>query len=150
VKAYKESDVSGRFAYSQINRSNSPDFSLRDDMAKLLFKLQGVPEDEIQQVRELCESLELDIYETEAGRWQIGIAAIWLKDDSQYSLAREALDEYHAQRYQDAQQDRQQVEQLSLVQGLYVKFKQDPQGFSLSLIAISIVIGFSLYPFLNL
>ena len=119
-------------------------------MAKLLFKLQGVPEDEIEQVRALCESLELDCYETEAGRWGIGIAAIWLKDEAQYAQARAALDEYQQNRFQDAQVERQQVEQLSLLQGLYIKFKQDPEAFMLSLLGLTAVIGFSLYPFLNL
>ena len=119
-------------------------------MPKLLFKMHGAPEDEIAEVRELLENHEFDTYETEPGRWGIGIAAIWLKDPSQYEHAREILNEYQKQRYQNAQADREEIEKLTIAQGLYIKFKQDPEQFAITLLALTAIIALTLYPFLNL
>ncbi len=118
-------------------------------MTKLFFKLYGVPEDEIEEVRELCEVNKLDVYETDMGRWGIGIAAIWLSDNSQYDMAKVLLDEYQQARYQNAQQDRAKIQTLTLLQGLYVKFKQDPNQFALTVAGLAAVLALSLYPFLS-
>lgn len=119
-------------------------------MPKLLFKLHSAPEDEIEEVRELLKHHEFDIYETEAGRWGIGIAAIWLKNLEQLEQAQQVLFEYQKQRYENAQESRVEVEKLTIMQGLYIKFKQDPEQFILTLIGLSVVLGLTIYPFLNL
>ena len=119
-------------------------------MTKLFFNMHGVPEDEIQDVRELCETHEFDVYETEVGRWGIGLAAIWLKNDDQLTAAKELLNEYQKARYENAQEDRAKISELSIAEGLYVKFKQDPNQFALTLIGLAAVLGLTLYPFLSL
>lgn len=119
-------------------------------MAKLLFKMYGVPDDEIQEVRELCETNNFTVYETEVGRWGIGLAAIWLRDDEQFEAAKAALDEYQQARFQNAQEDRARTQALSFAQGLYVKFKQDPKQFLMSLLGLAAILGLTLYPFMNL
>ena len=119
-------------------------------MTKLLFNLHGVPDDEIQEVRELCEAHEFAVYETEVGRWGIGLAAIWLSDDSQLESAKAVLSEYQQARFHSAQEDRAKLQGLSIAEGLYVKFKQDPNQFMLTLIGMSIILGLTLYPFLSL
>lgn len=119
-------------------------------MSKLLFKMYGVPEDEIEDVRELCEKHEFEVYETDMGRWGIGLAAIWLRHDEQYPAAKEILDEYQRTRYENAQDDRIKLQSLTFLQGLYVKFKQDPNQFLIALVALAAILGLSLYPFLNL
>jgi Mg2+/Co2+ transporter CorC len=119
-------------------------------MTKLLFNMHGAPDDEIQEVRELCETHELDVYETEAGRWRIGLAAIWLKDDDQYAAAMSALNEYQQARYQYAQEDRAKIQGLSIAEGLYVKFKQDPNQFFMTFLGLIAVLGLTLYPFMKM
>lgn len=119
-------------------------------MTKLLFNLHGVPDDEIQEVRELLETHEFDVYETEVGRWGIGLAAIWMKDEEQFVLAKAALNEYQQTRYQDAQEDRAKIQGLSIAEGLYVKFKQDPNQFVLTFLGLAAVLGLTLYPFLKM
>lgn len=112
--------------------------------------MHGAPDDEIEEVRELLESHQFDTYETEPGRWGIGIAAIWLKNEEQLAQASEVLSEYQKQRYENAQESRAEVEKLTVLQGLYIKFKQDPEQFMLTLLGLSAVLGLTLYPFLNL
>lgn len=119
-------------------------------MPKLLFNMHGAPEDEIQDIRELCETHELSVYETEVGRWGIGLAAIWLRDEDQFETAKGILNEYQQSRFNEAQEDRAKLQQLTFAQNLFVKFKQDPSQFVLSLISIAIILGLTLYPFLNL
>ena len=119
-------------------------------MPKLLFNMHGAPDDEIQDVRELCEEHNFPVYETEVGRWRIGLAAIWLREEEKYEEVKAVLDEYQKKRYENAQEDREKMQSLSLGEGLYVKFKQDPNQFFLTLLALVIILGLTLYPFLNL
>lgn len=119
-------------------------------MPKLLFNMHGAPDDEIQEVRELCEEHDFPVYETDVGRWGIGLAAIWLREEDKYEEAKAVLSEYQRARYENAQVERAKIETLSIPQGLYVKFKQDPNQFFLTLLALGIILGVTLYPFLNL
>jgi Mg2+/Co2+ transporter CorC len=119
-------------------------------MTKLLFNLHGVPDDEIEDVRELCETHEFAVYETEVGRWGIGLAAIWLSDDDQLPAAKAVLAEYQQARYHNAQDDRDKLQGLSIAEGLYVKFKQDPNQFFMTLLGLAAILGLTLYPFLSL
>ncbi|MBX3617196.1 DUF6164 family protein [Nitrosomonas sp.] len=67
-------------------------------MAKILFRLNDVPDDEADDVRELLTDNAIDYYETSAGNWGVSIAAIWLVDDSQYDKARALVDVYQQTR----------------------------------------------------
>ena len=67
-------------------------------MAKILFRLNGVPDDEAHDVRELLIENAIDFYETSAGNWGVSIAAIWLTDESQYEKARALVDAYQQDR----------------------------------------------------
>lgn len=67
-------------------------------MAKILFRLNGVPDDEANDVRELLTDNAIDYYETSAGNWGVSIAAIWLVEDDQYEKARALVDAYQQER----------------------------------------------------
>ena len=43
--------------------------SIRSVMAKLLFKLNGVSEEEANEIRELLDEHDVDYYERHSGRW---------------------------------------------------------------------------------
>jgi len=68
-----------------MKQINSP--SLRENsikkisMSKILFRLNGVSEDEIEDVRELLTEHDIDFYETPPGNWGISMPAIWVKED---------------------------------------------------------------------
>lgn len=67
-------------------------------MSKILFKLNGVPDDEANDVRMLLADNDIDYYETAAGNWGVSMPAIWLKDAGQFKKARALLDEYQKAR----------------------------------------------------
>ena len=71
-------------------------------MAKLLFNLRNVPDDEAEEVRALLSGHGLDWYETRAGLWGLGAPALWLRDADDYPRARGLLDDYQQARRQAA------------------------------------------------
>lgn len=67
-------------------------------MAKLLFRLRNVPDDEATEVRDLLASHEISFYETTAGNWGISMPGLWLHDEADYPRARAILDDYQQAR----------------------------------------------------
>jgi|UPI0003692824 hypothetical protein len=67
-------------------------------MAELLLRLRHVPDEEADSIRALLNDGGIDTYETTAGSWGLGVAAIWLRDDAQSKAAHAILDDYQAQR----------------------------------------------------
>lgn len=76
-------------------------------MATLLFKLNQVPEDEAEDIRQLLDEGGFDVYETSAGFFGLGVAAIWLRNHSDVSRARALIDNYQQQRAETMQADYQ-------------------------------------------
>jgi len=66
----------------------------------LLFRLNGVPDDEADEVRGLLRENGIACYETHAGRWGFSVAAIWLRrehgDQAERALA--LIDTYQRER----------------------------------------------------
>ncbi len=118
-------------------------------MAKLLFRLNGVPDDEADDVRSLMQEHEIEVYETDAGRWLIGVAAIWLRDESQFEEARALIDIYEQERYQRLQKEKADQGELSVAQGLINRLWQNPIEFIMIVLALIFVLGVSVYPFVN-
>ena len=67
-------------------------------MSKILFRLNGVSDDEAEEVRELLANNDIDFYETTPGNWGVSMPAIWLRDASQFKQARALLDVYQEER----------------------------------------------------
>lgn len=113
-------------------------------MAKLLFRLAGVGEDEAQEVRQLLHEAGFEFYETEAGRWQISLAAIWLKNDSDFPQARSLLNDY--------QQKRQQRILASNPSSppFWQHVRTQPMDFVFVLLAIAVILGLMLWPFIGM
>ena len=71
-------------------------------MAKLLFHLRNVPDDEADEVRNLLTRNGVDWYETRPGPWGISTGALWLRDAEAYPGARQLLDDYQKTRREQA------------------------------------------------
>lgn len=79
-------------------------------MAKLLFPLRNVPADEASEVRALLDRHGLEWYETEAGMLGFSAPGLWLRDKADYPCARALLDEYQAQRREQARAEARERE----------------------------------------
>ena len=113
-------------------------------MAKLLFKLSGVPEDEAEEIRQTLEEKEIDYYETSSGLLGLSFAGIWVKEEEQFDNAQAILDEYQKQRLASAVQRRQESgESLSL----WKAFLASPIRMTLVIVFVLAVLYLAISPF---
>ena len=74
-------------------------------MAVLLFRLNQVPEDEAEDVRHILDEAGIVVYESSAGFFGLGVAAIWLRDNEDLPHARELIDDYQKARAEKMRTD---------------------------------------------
>lgn len=118
-------------------------------MPELLFKLNNVPEDEADDVRQLLEENSIDFYETPGGNWGISVAAIWLHDKSRLDEAKELLEKYQAERLQRVRAEYQQRKASGEQETLWQRVRQNPLVV-IGLLALAVgMLIFSIKPFLN-
>ena len=116
-------------------------------MAKLVFRLNNVPEDEAEEVRELLRSHHIEFYETSAGRWNISVAAIWLVHNDQFAETRELIEQWQQQRYDSLGDQRREVQQRGFFGNLWLGFRRQPITFVIYLVAALIIVALSVVPF---
>lgn len=119
-------------------------------MAKLLFKLNGVPDDEAEDVRRVLDDGGIDYYETSAGRWGISLAAIWLRDIDQYERACELIDAYQQERFRTAREEYERRKREGTAEGWLDRLRHEPLKVLLYLLAIAAVLYISILPVLHL
>ncbi len=119
-------------------------------MAILLFKLNAVPDDEAHDIRMLLTDNQIDYYETSAGNWGISLAGIWLRNDNQLEQARDLIDNYEQTRYQQARAEYDLLRSEGRQRTLVSMLRESPLRFLAYLVAISLILYFSIKPFLAL
>jgi len=119
-------------------------------MAVLLFKLNGVPEDEADDVRALLDKNGIDYYETEQGNWGISLAAIWLRDETQLERAKALIDAYQQERYTLARADYEARKQAGELETMLDRALRRPLRFLLYILAILAILYLSIMPFIKL
>ncbi len=100
-------------------------------MAVLLFHLRGVPEDEVQEVKELLEQNNIRFYETFPGNWGISTPALWLNDESQITKAKKLLYDYQQQRQTESKAEFQKLLAEGKNKTILDSFKEHPFRFIL-------------------
>ncbi|MDI4636867.1 MULTISPECIES: DUF6164 family protein [Halomonadaceae] len=116
-------------------------------MAALLFHLRDVPEEEAQEVRELLAEHDLEIYETEAGRWKLSVPALWLVDESRLEEARSLIDAYQQSLYERVHREYAEAHDRGETPGVWDRLRQHPAAVLVTLIALGLLLGLSLLPF---
>lgn len=114
-------------------------------MAKLFCRLSQMPVDEKLDVVEMLEQAGIHFYETQAGFWGVGVAALWLSDPEQFDEAQQMYDDYQVKRQHSSLED-YQPQQTPV--GLWQRFCQQPLLFSVSLMVIAVILSLSIYPFM--
>ncbi len=117
-------------------------------MAIRIFNLNGVPDDEIEEVRELLTQNNIDFYETPAGRWGISSPALWIKDETQHARVKEILAKYAAERatrkraeYERLKKEGKQKTALDLI-------KEKPLFVAIYTALLALVLYLSTLPFI--
>jgi len=117
-------------------------------MAKLLFRLRNVPEDEAAEVRELLSQHAIDFYETEPGNWGISMPAIWVRDSAQFEQAKELLTSYQHKRRTLARQQHDTLRQSGQQPTIMDQFRENPLRFTLYVAFILIIVYISVSIFI--
>ncbi|WP_417551792.1 DUF6164 family protein [Marinomonas fungiae] len=112
-------------------------------MAQLVFRLKNVPDEEADDIRGLLNEHEIEFYETSAGRWQISMAGIWVRDKTQAQQAKVLIAEDQAQRATRAQQ----ITTRDWLAGFITHARQNPVEFVFTVVAVLLVLSLSVIPF---
>ena len=112
-------------------------------MAKILFRLNGVYDDEANDVRELLADNAIDFYETSAGNWGVSMPAIWLRDESQFPKARALLDAYQKERTSRIKEEYARLKQEGKNKTFIDAVKQNPLRFMIHLVLAMLIIYLS-------
>jgi hypothetical protein len=116
-------------------------------MPILLFRLNGVPDDEADDVRALLAEHQIDWYETDAGRWGFSIAAIWLRDDARVAEARDLIADYQRARETRVRSEYETLRAEGRDETLFERFRSAPVRFVIYLVLIAAIIYLMLLPF---
>ncbi len=119
-------------------------------MAKILFRLNGVPDDETNDVRELLTNNAIDFYETSSGNWGVSMPAIWLSDDDQFEKAKALLDAYQNERTVRMREEYDRLKQQGKNKTFVDSVAQNPVRFMIHLALALLVIYLSVTLVLDL
>lgn len=119
-------------------------------MAKLIFRLHNVPDDEAEEVRQLLDDHGFETYETSAGRWRISMPGIWLIDDSRKAEARAVIEAYQRERQARLRAEYEAAQQRGEVPTLWARFTASPVSFLVILLALAAIVLISTLPFFSL
>ena len=119
-------------------------------MSVLLLKLKGVSEDEAEEVRDLLAKNKLNYYETSAGRWRLGMAAIWLEDEAQLERARTLINEYQSERSLRIRAEYEKLKREGKLETIIDRMKREPIQFLFYLAVILSIAYFSIKPFIDI
>lgn len=114
-----------------------------------LFALNGVPDDEAEDVRALLTAGGIDFYETPAGNWGISSPAIWLNDETQLEKARSLIDAYQRERRVRVREEYAQLQKAGRQRTIIDVIRENPLRFIVYLAVIAAIIYFSTTPFMD-
>lgn len=112
-------------------------------MSTLVFRLKYVPDEEADEIRQLLAENDIAFYETSAGRWQISMAGLWVKDKEQAIKARVLI-------HQDQMSRAKTMRPISFGQwilGYFQHARQNPAEAFFTLIAVLLILSVSILPF---
>jgi len=115
-----------------------------------LLNLRGVPEDELQEIRDLLNGHDIDFYETPAGNWGISSPGLWLRGEQRAAEARALLDDYQRQRSLRVRAEYQELQQQGRAERLIDRLWFDPLRFLFYVAVIVLVLYVSIGPFVSL
>ncbi len=100
-------------------------------MAKLLFRMRNVPDDEAEEVRELLEKNEIKYFETSSGHMGISMPGLWLVDEQQFGQARALVDGYQEARRARVKSHYLEQREKGSIRTVWQSFCAEPARFSL-------------------
>jgi len=119
-------------------------------MAVLIFRLNGVPDDEAADVRALLDEHGFAYHETTGGIFGFGVAGLWLLDNTRQTAAREIIDAYERERGARLAAEHAALRQAGRAETLLQRLARRPLQSLLYVAAAAAVLYLVLWPFLTL
>lgn len=119
-------------------------------MAIMLMNLRNVPEDEVEELRDLLKAHHIDFYETEPNRWGISMGAIWLRDEARRDEARHLIDRYQQQRRTQAREDYEHRRRTGKADTFIGRVRRHPVQTLIYLGIVALILYLSTTPFVSL
>jgi len=116
-------------------------------VAVLLFHLRNVPEEEAEAVRRLLDEHGLATFETRAGFWGLGAAAIWLRDSDELPQARALIDDYQQTLGEQVRREHDALVERGEAPTLWRRLMRQPIRTLLFALLAAAVLALSLLPF---
>ncbi len=115
-----------------------------------LMSLRHVPDDEAEEIRALFEAHEVRYYETPPSRWGISMGGFWVHDADEAARARSLLAEYQRQRLQSQREAYEGRRLRGEAGGVWQMFRHKPVRTLAACLAILVIVGLSLLPFIRI
>jgi len=121
-------------------------------MPTLLFRLNGVPDDEADAVRAVLRDNQIDFYETHAGRWGISLGGIWLRDADGHRAERACslIEDYEQERAARAREAYDEQRRRGRHETLVQRLLREPLKVITVFAIVLGVLYLSLMPFIGL
>lgn len=113
-------------------------------MATLVFRLKYVPDEEADDIRQLLSEHDIPFYETSAGRWQMSLAGIWVKDKQQAHQALALIHDDQVKRVTN----RQPPTVWEWLVGYVQHARHNPAESIFTFIAVLLILVLSIFPFI--
>lgn len=117
-------------------------------MAKLLFDLRNVPDDEADEVRALLDQHGIGFYQTKPSGWGLFAGGLWLTEDARLVEAKALLADYQRGRQARARDDYAAALREGRVAGFWTHLREEPVKVLLLVGVIVFLIALTLLPFL--
>jgi hypothetical protein len=115
-------------------------------MAKIVFRLNHVPETEATLVRDLLTEHDIEFYETNAGRWGFSVAAIWLKNDDDFERARALIDDFQQTHSVKMRDEFEQAKREGRIPTFWQLLASNPIAFIMYWVLILGIVAVTLIP----
>lgn len=119
-------------------------------MTVLIFRLNGVPDDEAAEVRALLDEHGFDYHETSGGFLGLGVGGLWLLDDSRKADARALIDAYQEERAKRMAAEHRALQEAGLAETTLQRISRRPLQSMFYLAGAAAVLYLVLWPFLKL
>ena len=118
-------------------------------MATFLINIRGASDEEVSGMETLLQEQGIAHYRTDAGRWRLGVEALWLNHRDDYTEARALIDQFQETFSAERRELWQQLQAQGQAPGFLQYLFAHPFKASLTLLAIGAVLAVSLLPFIG-
>lgn len=119
-------------------------------MSALIFRLNGVSDDEAEDIRRLLDEHGFDYHETSGGFLGFGVAGLWLLDATQKVAARAVIDRYQQERSERLSAEYRALCQAGQAETTWQRAVRHPLRTLFYLAGAAAVLYLVLIPFLTL